>query len=217
MKTITNLELHKIFKSRLSSQRRIFNFDEKQILVLPHLEHSNIEESIGKIKFYIDEKGNYIRLKQINSISFNNKKITILSKNKDEYTLFHKRMDGKFEKVRLQEFDMKNLTINHSPSIQVVLFTNYLNSSSAFETLSEFTKNLGSKFTTKEIKAAGFKSKTKSYLQNLREAEQEEITLAYKIIFNEMILEIALAKNNNANSSLESLDYYKNNKGNFLN
>lgn len=213
MKKITNKEITKKLKSRLNTQRRIFNFDNDQILVLPVLEHPNgVSDSIDKIKFYINERGEFLTLNNIEGIKKEKDgSITVVHKNKKELTLFYRKMNGSFGQVIKNNFDFSDLTIDHSPSIHTVLFTMYLNKGKEYSVLKDFYRNISSnKMKTSEITAAGFRDKVLEYLNS--SLNKNEIIEAYKELFDPIELEIIPKENNNANLSMSSLEFYFNNK-----
>jgi hypothetical protein len=119
-------------------------------------------------------------------------------------------MDGSIEKIIKTDFLFKNLTIDHSPSIQIVLFTMFLNNAKEFGFLTDFSESIkNKKLDLKEIKSAGFKDLVIEKLNS--NTNKKEIKDAYKALFDKIELEIILDYNNNANLSSASLEYYKNN------
>lgn len=213
MYKITKKEVIKILKSRLRTQRRVFTFDDNQILVLPVLEHPNgIDESINKIKFFIDSKGGFLTIKDIEGIKeYKDGLIHVYDNKQNTIPLFNKKMDGTFVKIEKLNFSFKNLTIDHSPSIHLVLFSMYINKTSEFKFLKEYCKSItNQKLSLKEIKAAKFKDLTIQQLNS--NPNKNKITSSYKSLFDGIELEIVLEENNNANLSLSSLEYYVKNR-----
>ena len=206
---ITRNSIIKRLKSRLNSQRRIFDFDGKQVLVLPFLEHNDILNSINKIKFYSDSAGNYITINDIDEIkSFTDGSVHICRNGKYTTPIFHKKMNGSFEEIKVHDFLFENLTIDHSPSIYIVLYTMYLKKSNDFEFLTNYCKQIkNSKLDLQIIKEKGFKAIVEKVLDT--SSQKDSIIKAYKALFDQINLEISLNENNNANLSLSSLEFYK--------
>ena len=206
---IDNKEIIKKLKSRLRTQRRIFNFDNNQILVLPFLEHNdNILNSIEKIKFFINSTGEYLTMKDIKEIKHkSNDFIKVLNIDNQEFNLYARKLNGKLEKIKTDRLSFEDLTIDHTPSIQIVLYTMYLNKSEEFDILKNFSKNIeNQKLTLTKIKSKGFKEFVK-----MNKLKTKEVDRAYNVLFNKIALEIVSKENNNANLSLISLDYYMEN------
>ena len=125
--------------------------------------------------------------------------------------MFNKKMDGSIEQMVLKKFEFKNLTIDHSPSIQIVLFTMFVNKAKEFDILSDFCESIkNEKLNLTEIKKAGFRDLVIDKLES--NPNKEKIKNAYRNLFEKIDLEMILDFKNNANLSLASLDYYKNNR-----
>ncbi len=217
MKKYSQKKIKNKLKSRFNTQKRVFTFDEHQILLLPFLEHDNdIDKGVSKVRFYTDtNEESFKKIEDIKELQIEkNKPIKITTTNEDmPLSLFHKKMDCEFEATSLEEEDISGLTIEHTPSIQIVLYTMYLTKDKDFEILSEFCNQITKsekheKLTNKIIKEAGFLEKVKRQLEN--SSNKEDIRNAYSRIFNKIIkTEIKPRENNNANLSLESLQYFK--------
>ena len=190
MNNISSESITKKLQSRLRTQRRIFNFDNDQILVLPILEHLVLMESILKIKFYISEKGDFVTLKDIKQIKpLSNGDIYIETNNNEIFPLFSRKMNGEFICVKKKKFSFKDLTIDHTPSIQIVLFSMFLKKSNNFLILTNFCKSLKlEKLTLNDIKAKGFKKNVEAKLNNMEFSEKNKVLQAYKTIFNQIII-----------------------------
>ena len=210
---ITYSEIRHVLKSRLSSQRRLFEFDTKQVIVLPFLEHVNIEMAIDEIRFFIDESGNFFTLKEINNISTRTDNAIDLNLSDGRiFNLYHRKMDGKYDIVRIPNFKIDKISIDHSPSIYIVLYLHYLKNSNTFNELIDFSKLLSKKaVTTQSIKEGGFKANAKKVLENMSPNQKESIIKSYADLFKDIKLEISIRENNSANLSLISLEYFKSN------
>jgi hypothetical protein len=203
-------DIKKILKSRLRTQRRVFQFGEKQILVLPFLEHQGkdgIEEAISEIRFYKSPK-DFLTINEIDRISFcTNGEVKIFHTNGEEDYLYYREINGELKKIKNKGISFKDLSIDHTPSIYIVLFTMYLNNSKDFRIISEYTERVQKNLSPKVIKEKGFREMAKKKMTN-------EVLEAYKKVFSDIYMEITLSKNNNANLSLASLNYYLQNKNN---
>ncbi len=215
---ITSQKLKDKFKSRLRSQRRVFSFDDNKILVLPFLEHNDLDNVINNIKFFINENGNYKMFSEIKELEVKGRHVVIVFKNKEKEFLYQQNTNGKFSILEISpEIDlMKQLTIEHAPSIQIVLLSKYLNNRREFDVLSNFSKSiihaLKVDLYPTSIKKKKFKEDVEYHLA--LQTNKEEIISAYNAVFNEITLEILHADKNNANLSKSSLDYYIKNSHN---
>lgn len=207
MAKYTANELENKFKERLKSQRRIFTFDENQILVLPFLEHPDLNKSVQEIRFLINDLGEFIPFKEIENIEIT-REFIILSTSNNKYKLHQRMINGKIEPIvpTPSDNDLSQLTIEHSPSIQIVLLSKYLSEDKAFTTIANFTILNGTKLNAKDIKSKGFKNKCETILKE----NQNQIVIkeAYELIFKDITLEILHKSMNGANLSIESLNYY---------
>jgi hypothetical protein len=204
-------ELRKTLKSRINSQRRYFKFDENYILVLPFLEHETTDLAVNSIRFYINDKAEYVDLMKIECIYNENGKVVLHLNDGESFILHYRRMDGAFAEVKIDKFSLDMISIDHVPSIYVVLYSQYLKKSNTFKVLSNFCDSLSvNHWDTKIIKSSGFRDNVEKTLNN--STYRNEIIEAYKSVFNDITLEITISENNNANLSVESLEYYKHKK-----
>lgn len=205
-----NHEIVKTLKSRLNSQRRFFNFDNNYVLVLPFLEHKTTDAALNSIKFYINNNSDYVNISEIEYLNIDNNKAILQLNNGDSANLHYRRMDGVLTETQIENFSMKKLSIDHVPSIYVVLYSHYLRKTKTFNVLSNFCNKLSiAKWDTTVIKESGFKKNVEKTLNH--SPDKDEILNAYECIFNDINLEITISENNNANSSVESLEYFKQN------
>lgn len=205
-------EIRKMLKSRLNSQRRIFYFDSCQILILPFLEHDNVDLTVNRIRLFISEKGQYITVGELKNLKKDkNGNIVLELQNGETHHLFYRKLDNSFIKAKFNRFSFERLTIDHVPSIYIVLYAHYLSKSVTFKVLSNFCNEISKdQLNTKTIKAKGFKEKVESIMNNKQLEDKEALITAYADIFKDICLEITISDNNNANLSFESLEYYKN-------
>ena len=208
--TYSRKDLEKVFLARLSSQRRVFDFDEKQILVLPFLEHNDdISPKIDEIKVCISKNGDCIPFKNVLEFDIYNEEVHVLTNDSKCYSLFTDKINGKYEKVIGKNFELEKLSIDHDPSIYIVLLIEYLNQKSEiFTLLSEYTKKVGINLITKSIKKAGFKAKAKNEFKEFKYNNYTTTDLrnAYIQLFKKIRLHLTL--NNTANLSLSSLKFF---------
>ena len=194
-------ELKRVLNNRINTQKRIYQFDDKQILILPILEQAKAKD----VKFYVNP-GKYVTIEEINEILFNNDgTVTINCQNESPNSLFYINRQGDCVKFKKLGCSMKDLTIDHVPSINIVFYIRYLKSDKDFNQIADFTKSLGNNLTTKSIKAGGFISQIKENNQFTN------IKQIYKAVFSDISCEITLADNNTANLSYGSLKYIKDN------
>lgn len=212
-------EIRKKLKSRLNSQRRIFYFDSYQILILPFLEHDNVDLTINRIRLFINDKGQYITLGELKTLKNDkNGNIVLELQSGESHFLFYRKLDNSFIKAKFNRFNFEKLTIDHVPSIYIVLYANYLSKSKTFKVLSDFCSEISKdQLNTKTIKAKGFREKVENIMNNLQPMDKKALINAYAEIFKDICLEITISDNNNANLSFESLEYYKNFKMTGLN
>ncbi|MBN2396343.1 MAG: hypothetical protein JXC36_07775 [Candidatus Atribacteria bacterium] len=207
-KTFSNQEIKKTLKSRLNSQRRIYSYDYNYVLVLPFLEHEDIDIAVNSIKFFINVNADYVVIDQIKHLCMKDNKAILLLENGDSFNLHYRRMDGLFSEVKYADFSLAKISIDHVPSIYIVLYSHYLRQSQTFNVLTEFSNSLSvNHWNTEIIKSSGFRNKVEKAL--IDSIDKDVIIEAYKSIFNDINLEITISENNNANLSVESLEYYK--------
>lgn len=207
-KKIINSEIRKTLKSRINSQRRYFKFDENYILVLPILEHESTDLAVNSIRFFINDNAEYVNVTEIECIYTDNGKVVLQQKNGESFILHYRKMNGIFAEVKTDAFSLDMISIDHVPSIYVVLYSQYLKKLKTFKVLSDFSDSLSvDHWSTEIIKGSGFKDKVEKTLNN--SINKNEIVEAYKSVFNDITLEITISENNNANLSVESLEYYK--------
>lgn len=216
MRIYNHKELRKVFSSRLRTQRRVYTFDKKQILILPFLEHCNgIDTSIDNIRFLIKSDGTFIEFKKIKELNFCSNSVIILSDENKKYKLHHRTVNGEIKEIILNSDNIKELTIEHSPSIYIVLLTHYIKKTESFNKLTTYTKTLGDDLTSKEVKMKNFSNTAKINLEN--HPLRESIKSAFVNIFQDITLEILHTKNNDSNLSIDSLNYYFNSTFSSLN
>ena len=209
----TNTEVKKILKSRLNTQRRMFCFDDSHILVLPFIEHKDIDASVEEIKFFIDDRMEFVTLKQIDYLTYKDRNIVLKLLTGESHYLHHRKLDNSFVKAEFNRFAFDKLTIDHIPSIYIVLYSHYLAKTETFNLLSGFSKTI-SPLDNKVIKEKGFREMVKNKMNSLQPPDKTALLNAYAEIFRDIVLEITISDNNSANLAVESLEYYKNFKSN---
>lgn len=203
-------EIKSVLKSRLKTQRRIFEFDNNNVLVLPFLEHADIDLAVNSVKFFYNVKEEFCTINSIEKLYVVDDKVYLKLKTGENYNLYYRKMNGFLEEVKLETFKLAMLSIDHLPSIYVVLFTHYLKKTETFIKLSDFCNRLPEQtLDTTTIKRKGFKEEVEDTLNNA--SDKDSIIEAYKNVFKDISLEITISDNNNANLSKASLEYYKRN------
>lgn len=214
--TYLNLkEICKILKSRLKSQRRVFTFDEDQIIVIPSLEHVDIDDTIGEIKFRVSvNEKDFHTLNSIRQINFSVKDaVQIETTDGKSHQLHQRSVSGEIVPIKIgsNSKGFEELTIEHTPSIYAVLFANYLNKSEDFKILSSFAQ----KWKKHEGKQKLYSSDLKAYSSVSHFAEVQpnykQIKKSYENIFSKIKLEIVHRSVNGPNISLQSLQFLKEN------
>ena len=238
--TITQKELVKIFKSRLNTQRRKFNLGrDKVIIISPSFIASNEGLGLSKyidtenIKIYIDKKGQYVLLEDIESIYIDKDNyFCVKMLNKDCYRIHSKNFFGNLEEILCDTSSSKDikvlfkqLTLDHNPSFLSIILVYFKNHNSLMERIFDFSNEV-----IKEYKHRGLKKQNEMYSVELLKfvfnkfpgTVQDEIKDFYKRLYTTTIkdedgellkkitninIEIASAKDNTSSIKIDSLKY----------
>ena len=238
--TITKKELVKIFKSRLNTQRRKFNLGRDKIIIIsPSFIASNEGLGLSKyidtenIKIYIDKKGQYVLIEDIESIYIDKDNyFCVKMPNKEYYRIHSKDFFGDFDEIlcdmsssKYIKVLIKQLTLDHNPSFLAIILVYFKNNKFSMERIFDFSSKV-----IKEYKLRGLKKQNEMYsvellkdvFNKLPGKEQDEIKDFYKRLYTTTIkdeegeilkkitninIEIASSKDNTSSIKIDSLKY----------